>query len=151
LNWIFSIENRLTQYQYLKIPIISFVMLCAKAGLFSTYLQWIFHFRNVTVTVTKLLNLFSKPLRYVIAVLVINLDRLRPVLSLKNIKTECLFWLGLEKRCQSLVMVTVTFQKWKIYCMWISKLEKSPFIRILGLTFWVWVFGSEFIGSEHFW
>jgi hypothetical protein len=64
----------------------------------------LFHFWSVTVTVTKLWHRFSRSLRYLITILVINLDRLKLILSVKNIKTQFLFWLELEKRCQSLVM-----------------------------------------------
>jgi hypothetical protein len=40
-----------------------------------------------------------------------NLDILNLVISFKNIKTVCPIRFRHEKRCQSLVMVTVTFQK----------------------------------------
>jgi hypothetical protein len=46
---------------------------------------------RVTVTVTKLWHRFPRSLRYLIIVLVINFDRFRLVLSVRNIKTECLF------------------------------------------------------------
>ena len=36
--------------------------------------------------------------------------------SIRNIKTVCFYQFGLEKRCQSLVTMTVTGQKRKIYC-----------------------------------
>ncbi len=32
------------------------------------------------------------------------------ILSVKNIKTECLFWFGVEKQCQSLVTIKETLQ-----------------------------------------
>ncbi len=57
---------------------------------------------NVTVTVTKLWHHFPRHLQFLITVLVINLDRLGLVISVKKIKTVCLFWLGPDKRCQSL-------------------------------------------------
>jgi hypothetical protein len=75
-------------------------------------------------------------------VLVINLVRLRLVLSVKNIKMECLFLLGLEKRCQSFVMITVTLKNFG---------SLRNFKRKTLLFWYFFRYKKQFLGPRIFW